>query len=489
MKKVIFLLIDSLMPSDLENIVKSGKSKGLKFLFEHGYYSPECVTAFPTMTASVDATLMTGVYPDQHRIPGLIWYKSDERRLIDYVNGAKTVFKLGVKNTAKDALINLNKEHLSTKVKTIFEELTARGKTSASINFIIHRGNNKYKLKLPLILNLTTGFKLKNKQINGPELFSLGAMCKPRLPGRKISWNYNQSIFKGFGINDAYATQVTKYIISSGHQPDVMFIYLPDHDHFLHKHINQPLKSLGKIDKFIVEILNLFGTWEKAIKENVFIIIGDHGQTKVGKEQEHNIDLDKLLKDFKIVPIGKRADKDHEVIIANNERMAYIYPLKKDKEEAIKNSLLDDQRIDFVAWRSGNKIFVSNSSGQKLDFQKGGALIDPYGVNWDINGDFSILDIRTRGNNITFYEYPDALSRLYGSLNSQNEFMYVITSKLSYEFISTSFPTHLGGGSHGSLGRVDSVVPLLISGASREPKSLLRIVDLKDYILQLVNVM
>lgn len=488
MKKVILLLIDSLMPKDFENTINTGKAPALKFLLDNGIYNQNCITAFPTMTASVDASLLTGTYPDQHEIPGLIWYKADEKRLIDYINGTKTVLKLGINSTAGDVLINLNDKHLSKNVKTIFEELSDNGISSGAINFIIHRGREKYQLKLPLLLNLVTKFSYNNKTITCPDEFCLGVMQNHEYIGRKLHYSFNQTIFKRFGINDSFAIQKAKQMITSGNQPDFLAIYLPDHDHYLHKYINQPEKSLKRVDGLIKDLLNTFRSWDQAIEQNIFIIIGDHGQTKIGNCQKFNIDLDKHLKDFKLVRIGKKVTSESDVIIANNERMAYVYPINKKVSNEIREVLLKDSRIDFVAWKKDKAIVVKKYFGKNLTFRKDERYKDSYGMGWDVEGDFDVLDIKIEGNLIHYNNYPDAFSRLYGALFSQKEEMILITAKPGYEFYSESFPTHLGGGSHGSLHHTDSIVPLIVTGASIAPRSDLRLVDLKDYILQLFNI-
>lgn len=488
MKKIILILIDSLMPEHFENAITSGKVPALKFLSDNGVYKQNCVTAFPTMTASVDASLLTGTYPDKHRIPGLIWYKADEKRLIDYINGTKTVLKLGINSTAGDVLINLNEKHLSKNVTTIFEELSANGLSSGAINFIIHRGRKKYQLKLPLLLNLVTKFSYNNITISGPDQFYLGVMQKQNYFGRKFPYSFNQTIFKKFGINDSFAIQAAKYMITSGNQPDFLAVYLPDHDHYLHKYINQPLKSLEKVDKQIKDLLNTYGTWKQALEQNTFIIVGDHGQTKIGNCQKFNIDLDNYLKDFNLVRVGKNVTSDSDVIIANNERMAYIYLLKKGISEAIKSILLKDSRIDFIAWKKGRKVIVKKHNGKSLNFVKGESCKDDYGMQWEVDGDFDVLDLTLEEGLIRYNNYPDGLARLYGALFSQEEEMILVTAKPGYEFYSESFPTHLGGGSHGSLHYIDSIVPLIVAGASIIPDSNLRLVDIKDYILQLFNV-
>ncbi|WP_237088806.1 alkaline phosphatase family protein [Paenibacillus larvae] len=76
---MIVLLVDSLMPDTLEACIRHKTVPALQFLMDRGRYWPNCVTVFPTMTASVDSSLVTGVYPNIHKVPGLIWYNPEEK--------------------------------------------------------------------------------------------------------------------------------------------------------------------------------------------------------------------------------------------------------------------------------------------------------------------------------------------------------------------------------------------------------------------------
>jgi hypothetical protein len=80
------------------------------------------------------------------------------------------------------------------------------------------------------------------------------------------------------------------------------------------------------------------------------------------------------------------------------------------------------------------------------------------------NGEWSVLDLRIREGIVDYGDYPDALSRLYGALYSQEFPMIVITARPRYEFKSKFYPVHLDGGSHGSLHKYDSTIPLIITG-------------------------
>lgn len=483
MKKVIFLLVDSLMPDVLEKCMRNKTVPALQFLKDRGRYWPDCVTVFPTMTASVDSSLLTGVFPDIHRIPGLIWYDPEEKAVINYLNGWKCVRKLGLSNCAKNVLYNLNQKHLSKQITTLFEELALRKKTSASINAIIHRGSKKHRVQLPFLMNLATKFRMV-KDINGPEVLTLGAMVRTDFD-RTIPRQMKDSRHM-YGINDAYAVNVLKTLIQSNNQPDFTLIYLPDNDREVHK--KNPAhaeEALIRVDRHIEEVLNIYGSWENAIEQCVFIVTSDHGQTRIGKEQSYNIDLDLLFESLRVHQLGEDVE-DHDLIVCNNERMAYVYPLKPDKQEQILRQLSLESRIDLIAWKVNDGVLVrEGGSGRELSFKPGGLQKDIYGANWTIDGEWATLDLRSDMGSIVYGDYPDALSRLYGALYSQDIPMIVITARPRYQFKSRLYPLHLNGGSHGSLHKYDSLIPLIVVGTEHYVKEPPRLIDLKQLIIEL----
>ncbi|CCQ93700.1 conserved hypothetical protein [[Clostridium] ultunense Esp] len=210
-KKVILLLIDSLMWETVEKGISDGSTPAIKFLVERGRVWKDTVTVFPTMTASVDSSLLTGVYPDRHKVPGLIWYDPITKGMVNYVNGWKSVLKIGVVKTAHSLLHDLNEKHLSREVSTLFEELSRRGISSAAINAVVHRGPVEHRLRVPFLLRLITGTTLE-KPIFGPEWITLGALL-PTEVNRKVSW-WVRGPFKRYGINDAYAVEALLHHLS-----------------------------------------------------------------------------------------------------------------------------------------------------------------------------------------------------------------------------------------------------------------------------------
>jgi len=482
MKKVILLLVDSLMPNILEDCLRQRTVPALRFLVERGRYWSNCVTSFPTMTASVDSSLLTGTYPDVHRVPGLVWYDPEEKEIINYGNGWKCVRKLGMTNCAKNVLYNLNEKHLSKQVSTIFEELAMRGKTSASINTMVHRGVKKHRIQLPFLLDLTTRFRFR-EEVSGPDVMTLGAMVQTDIQNipKKL-----QGFKRLYGITDAYAVSATKSLIQFGNAPDFLLVYLPDNDHRIHKKSpDHAEESLIQVDKCIQQILNTFHSWDEALDQFIFIVISDHGQTKIGKEEEFNIDLDVLLERFHALQLGEDV-KDHDIVVCNNERMAYIYPLKPNVEEKILQRLLSETRIDIVATKENGGVRVKEGgSGREIYFKPNGQYIDIYGSSWEINGEWTVLDLRLHGGIVDYGDYPDALSRLYGAMYSQEIPMIVVTARPRYEFKSQFYPVHLDGGSHGSLHKYDSTIPLIVTGTEHPVNEPPRLIDLKNFVIKL----
>ncbi|MBM7584629.1 putative AlkP superfamily pyrophosphatase or phosphodiesterase [Bacillus pakistanensis] len=85
--KIVLLIIDSLMEEPLKKAIQENKASALAFFLNHGRYNNNLVSSYPTMSVTIDSSLITGSYPDKHKIPGLVWYDEGEQRIINYGNG------------------------------------------------------------------------------------------------------------------------------------------------------------------------------------------------------------------------------------------------------------------------------------------------------------------------------------------------------------------------------------------------------------------
>jgi hypothetical protein len=130
---------------------------------------------------------------------------------------------------------------------------------------------------------------------------------------------------------------------------------------------------------------------------------------------------------------------------------------------------------------------VVERNGYELRFRPGGPLKDVRGNLWSIRGEPEALagDI-TRGR-FESEEYPDGLARLWSALTSPHAGDVLISAAAGYECVDWGGISHVGGGSHGSLGRGDSLSPVLFVGCgperpSKRPQWALR--DLAPVILE-----
>lgn len=482
-KRVIMLLIDSLMYPPLEKAVKEGSAPAFQFFMENGKVFPNIVSPFPTMSVTVDSSLLTGVYANIHKIPGLVWFHYEEKRLINYGSHIRELIKLGLIRSLKDIIYHMNNHHLSKEIKTIHEEMSMKGKTTASINALIYRGNTEHDLKLPRLLTFFTSWN-KEAKTKGSRLFTYGSFSKISPLKR------NGYFWQKFGFNDRFSVQELKYLIETDSLPSFTIVYFPDMDKIVHKHGPMDIKGICKVDKQLQNILSCYDSWEEALKGNYWIIMGDNGQAPIDSDRNKAlIDLRKSLRSYQIMALKDGIKDSDEVALGVNERMAFIYTLNPERAPLpdIAKTLQKDDRVDVIAWMEKESVRVISGVRQgKLIFQPNGPLVDEYEQSWDIAGDAGVLDLTVKNNQILYDEYPDALSRLYSSLTSHGGNYLVASARPGFEFIGEGSPTHVGGASHGGLHKQDSLVPMIVTGTDSSPKHL-RIIDLKDWILTLID--
>jgi hypothetical protein len=111
---------------------------------------------------------------------------------------------------------------------------------------------------------------------------------------------------------------------------------------------------------------------------------------------------------------------------------------------------------------------VVERAGHEFRFRPGGVLLDVRGNAWEVRGEPEALkgDI-TRGR-FESDEYPDSLARLWSALTSPHAGDILISAAEGYECVDWGGSDHVGGGSHGSLHRGDSLAPLLFVGCGPE---------------------
>ncbi|WP_325176661.1 alkaline phosphatase family protein [Paenibacillus alkalitolerans] len=483
-KKVILIVADSLMYQAVDQGLKQNILPTFKYLIDNGIYHKDVVSSFPTMSVTIDSSMLTGTYPDKHRVPGLIWYSSDEKRLVNYGTGFMEEIRQGLNTVLTDAFINLNGKHLNPSTETIHETLAKHGLTSGSINGLIFRGSTEHTLTIPPWMHTTTALP-KHLNVNGPALLSLGVFANPLEGIRQLPDGMTAKL----GLNSDYSFEVASHLIETGQLPDFLFMYLPDLDKRLHRRGPGDLGGPAKLDEQLNSFLQSFGSIDKALQEAVIIIAGDSGMSQLRPTgRQPVIELHKLLGDDGILRPGASADENTKIVLAVNETMAYVYQLDPKRSlRQLSAQLMKEPRIDLAAWKEGDWIHVvRNGVSGAFRYKKNGPVPDIYGQRWTLDGNPDVADVEFDDRNrLKYGDYPDALQRLFGALNSHEGRFLAVTPKEGYEFADRSSPKHRGGGGHGSLHRTESLVPIIICGTNQDLEHH-RIVDIKNYIEKLL---
>ena len=99
-----------------------------------------------------------------------------------------------------------------------------------------------------------------------------------------------------------------------------------------------------------------------------------------------------------------------------------------------------------------------------LRFAPGGDLVDARGGRWSVEGDPMALGLETADGRVASRSHPLALWRLWSALESPRTGDLLISADGGYEFVDWGGIAHVGGGSHGSLLRGDSLGALIMCG-------------------------
>lgn len=461
-------VVDSLMPEALNELLREGKLKAIPFLIDRGFYWDDVISVFPSMSVVIDSSLLTGAYPDEHRVPALVWYDPDSRRVINYGDSPRSVWKQGPSTTLQWVLEDLNQKHLSPRVSTIHETLKRAGLRSGSINLLVHRGFVTHRA--PLL----------ERTLKGPDLLALGPILSEPGVGTFFSAN---------AFRDPDTWQIARRWLHRNPPPDFLIAYLSDLDKKVHKEGPGHRRHLLEIDRRLSDLLSSFGSWERALDRYIFILMGDSGHVPVKEDEGHQIRLEEILEGFRLLPPGSRLQPDeYDFVVAPNEQLAILYPIRSSvRIRPVIRRLLSHPGVDLVVHRDGEMITVRSRKGI-LRFRKGGPWTDPYGTSWTFSGNPGVLDLQVdpAKKRVGFRAYPDAFRQLLGAAGAQRSPCLLVTARTGYEFRYGTSPGHPGGGSHGSLKRREMLVPLIAGGTAVRPAHR-RIVDLKAWILTLLE--
>jgi hypothetical protein len=203
------------------------------------------------------------------------------------------------------------------------------------------------------------------------------------------------------------------------------------------------------------------------------IVCSDHSQAPV----EERIRLDDAFADFSVArpSLTRIGPQPPEIAISPAQRSAMLYALDPDLvHETVQRCVdvvADLEGIDLTMWLAADsgEAVIRGRRGE-LRFTAGGDLQDPRGERWSVAGDLAVLRAEIQDGRFLCTEYPDALTRVWSALHCPNAGEVLLSAAPGYEFIDWGGSDHVGGGSHGSLHRSDSLGALLWCGTGPDSR-------------------
>jgi len=325
-----------------------------------------------------------------------------------------------------DTVINMNRIHLSSEAVTLYESLEDEGLTTAAINITCYRGRTRH---LPTLPGLTI-------PAYGPKRFFFYNLFESDPTGAPLA------VFgRSQGSIDGYAAAVGRWLITRDGF-DFLVYYLPDYDFASHAlGPDGAFAALERSDAAIGALLDAAGGPEEFLERYAVVFCSDHAQTHVTESVQ-------LETPF----VGE----EHVLVTASNRAgMLYRLPgcavdtrdlaLRLDGEPGAEVALFLEEG-EGIARRDGEELRFAFRDGQ-----------------WHTSGDESILD------------HPDGIVRALASLRNPNAGDLIVSAAPGFEFADLAGRHHVGGGSHGSLTRDDSEVPMLTIGLEAQPSSIVEV--------------
>src|SRR5205085_4091656 len=269
-QRLILIVIDGLTPSVFEAAVGDGRTPALSFLAEHGRYA-RAASTFPSLTPVCLSSLATGSHPDVHHIPHLVWYDGERARTVEYGSSFAALRAAGMARSILDAIINMNRLHLSADAVTVYEALDDAGFNTAAINITCYRGRTRH---LPTLPGVTI-------PAYGPKRFFFYNLFESDPTGAPLA------VFgRAQGSIDGYAAAVGRWLVTRDGF-DFLAYYLPDYD-FASPALGPDgaFEALARSDAAVGALLDAAGGPEEFLERYAVIVCADHGQTSVERSAQ-----------------------------------------------------------------------------------------------------------------------------------------------------------------------------------------------------------
>jgi hypothetical protein len=456
-KKLVLAVIDALKPEMLARAIEDGSAPALKAIVDRGTFIADCVPPFPSVTPACASTIATGLSPADHLIPSMNWFHRGEERYVEYGSSFAATRAFGVQRSLYDTVYNMNMAHLTGAHRTVFEHLDDAGLRTACTTYLIYRGRYRHDpvQGRGLQQRLAEAAQFHHAVWGARELFyadlfdsrATGCTSNLGMPGMRD---------RHAGCVGAHAVEHDLF--------DFMLLSLPDNDTHSHRHGPYgQAASIAEADRAMEQVMHAAGGIEAFLDEHAVIVMSDHSQSQV----EDRLNLAEVLAGWRVLLPADSARDRAELAVCPSQRSAMVYVLDEDQRDAeapeIVADLLRVEGVDLALRLDGEEAVVASGRGE-LRFAPGDTAADRRGRSWDVEGELDALELTIADGRVDSVQYPDALGRVWDALGCPNAGDVLVSAAPGYEFTDWGGADHVGGGSHGSLHRADSLGALVLSG-------------------------
>jgi predicted AlkP superfamily pyrophosphatase or phosphodiesterase len=454
--KLVLAVIDGLKPSALERAGATGRAPALGLLMERGTYVDDCVAAFPSVTPVCAAAIATGTLQDRHRIPSMNWWWRDEKRYVEYGSSFGASRKFGINRQLVDTVYRMNMEHLSPDAHTVFEDLDDAGVRTAGTTYLMYRGRHEHNVSRDTALTRIAGTTLFRKPILGPKELFYADIYASRKTGCKSTMGMP-------GIRDQHSGCVSAHLVEHD-LFDFLLLSLPDNDTHSHRYgPHAQVTSIHEADRQLERVMHAAGGADAFLSEHAMIVVADHSHAPV----ERAVDLFEALKEFDLTGPAAATAEEGEIAVCPAQRSAMVYVLVPEAREELVPRLIEaclrTEGVDLVMHREEGVAVILGEAGA-LTFAPGEEVRDVRGGSWVVRGNLDVLDARIEDGVLYCDAYPDALARVWAALACPTSGDVLLSAAPGHEFVDWGGADHVGGGSHGSLHRSDSLGALIMTG-------------------------
>ena len=433
-KKLVLIVVDGMTPAAFERAVESGRAPALALLAEQGTYR-RATSVFPSLTPVCLSSIVTGGGPDVHRIPHLVWWDREERRIVEYGSSFAALRAAGMAQSLTDTIFNMNQHHLAKDAVTVYEALEDAGLVTAAVNITCYRGRTRHQATLPWV----------TKPAFGPKRFFYYSLFESDPTGAPFAVRNRAA-----GSIDMYAAAVGRWLVTRDGF-DFFAYYLSDFDFASHAHgpLGAEDVALARTDAAIMALIDAAGGAGRVLR---------------------------ALRRASCTPITGRR-RSREAAQLEGSLAAPRRPHRRHGVEPRGPGLPAARRAESTRRSSRARSTVRSRSTSRCGSR---AARPSPGATARSFASARRLPAGRRAATPRSSTSPTRSTAAGRALANPNAGELLVSASPGWEFADLGGRHHAGGGSHGSLVEDDSVVPVLTVGVDAAPA---RITDVMPAVL------